>query len=304
MSARSSRAALGALGVAIAALAVAPGAAALDDCAEQPRVKVLYSGDGVLESVAADRRGRVFFTDSTNGRLLRLRDGGRPPRVLAGGIDGPGGIAFAGGRVLVGFGNSLDQAGDGILSPEAGLYAVDPRTGKRKTFVEGLQMANGVTRGGGAIFASTDFGTGIDRIRRGEVQLEWATLTSPNGLVTDAAGKSLFAAQTFTTPSIMRIPLDDPDGMKQWYVNDAPADAIGGLDGLARGDGNTLFVAANGAGEVWRIDGPGSACALVERVPFPEGPSDLAFGRGNGMPRSSLLVTTFGGELLQVRKAR
>jgi sugar lactone lactonase YvrE len=302
MSARSLVAALGALA---ACLAAAPGAAALAPCAEQPRVKVLYAGDGLLESVAADRRGRVFFTDSTNGRLLRLRDGGRPPRVLADDIDGPGGIAFAGGRVLVGFGNSLAQAGDGILSPEAGLYSVDPRTGERRTFAEGLQMANGVTRGDrGAIFASTDFGTGIDRIRDGKVQLEWATLTSPNGLIADRAGDSLFAAQTFTTPSVMRIPFDDPEAMRPWYVNDDPADAAAGLDGLARGDGNTLYAAANGAGEVWRIDGPDSACALVERVPFPEGPSDLAFGRGNGVPRSSLLVTTFGGELLQVRKAR
>lgn len=303
MSARSIAALATAAAFALAAAAAAP-AAALDDCAEQPKVRVLHSGDGVLESIAVDRRGRVFFTDSTNGQLLRLREDGRPPRVLASGIEGPGGIAFAGGKVLVGFGNSLAQAGDGILSPEAGLYAVDPRSGKRTTYVEGLQMANGVTRAGGSIFASTDFGTGIDRVTSRKVELEWATLESPNGLVPDARGKSLFAAQTFTTPAVMRVPLDDPEAMRPWYVNEAAEDAGAGLDGLARGDGNTLYVTANGAGEVWRIDGRDDACVLAQRDPFPLGPSAAAFGRGHGIPPSSLLVTTFGGELLQIRGAR
>jgi sugar lactone lactonase YvrE len=298
------RAAAAAAVACAAGLATAGAATALPACPEQPKVKVLYSGDGFLESVAVDRKGHVFFTDSTNGRLLKLRDDGRPPRVLAGGIDGPGGLAFAGGKLLLGFGNSLAQGGDGILTPEAGLYKVDPRTGKRKTYVEGLQMANGVTRGGGAIFASTDLATGIDRVAGRKVELEWATLKSPNGLVTDAAGKSLFAAQTFTTPSIMRIPLDDPGAMSQYFVDDEPADAASALDGITRGDGNTLYVAANGAGDVWRVDGPGDACVLVDGAPFPEGPSNLAFGRGHGIPRSSLLVTTFGGDLLEVRKAR
>jgi sugar lactone lactonase YvrE len=291
---------------ALTSLLLAAGAAALSDCTPQPKVKVLYSGDGVLESVAVDRKGAVYFTDSTAGDLLKLRDGGRPPRVLASGIDGPGGIVFGRpGKVLVGFGDSIAQASDGILSPDAGLYSVDRRTGSRTTFVEGLQMANGIARGDGAIFASSDVGTGIDRVAGGKVELEWATLTSPNGLVADAAGRSLFAAQTFTSPpTVMRIPFDDPGALQPYFSSTAPEDAAAGLDGLTRGDGNTLYVAANGAGQVWRIDGPHSACVLVHRVPFPDGPSNVAFGRGHGIPRSSLLVTTFGGELLQVRKAR
>jgi len=304
LSSRGIRAAATAV-AALAALAVAPSASALDDCARQPKVKVLYSGEGILESVIADRRGNVYFTDSTAGQLLKLSPGTRKPRVLLDGIEGPGGLAFRKGDLLVGFGNSVEQASDGILSPEAGLLSVDPKTGASSKFVEGLQMANGVTRSGGAIYASTDFGTGIDRIAGGEVELEWAALTSPNGLIADAAGRTLFAAQTFTSPpTVMRIPFDDPGAMKPYFTATDPGDAVAGLDGLTRGDGNTLYVAANGAGEVWRIDGPKSACVLVHRVPFPDGPSNVAFGRGRGMPRTSLLVTTFGGELLQVRKAR
>src|SRR5215212_6478200 len=79
---------------ALGSLAVASQAAALEDCAQMPQVKVLHSGAGKLESVAVDRRGHVFFTDSDAGQLLRLRTDGRPPRVLASGIDGPGGIVF------------------------------------------------------------------------------------------------------------------------------------------------------------------------------------------------------------------
>jgi sugar lactone lactonase YvrE len=269
-----------------------------------PQAKVLYSGPGKLESVAVDRKGRVFFTDSGAGTLMRLRTDGRPPRVLLSGIEGPGGIVFTHRKVLVGFGDSAEQGLDGLLAPEAGLIKVDPRTGESETVVEGLQMANGVARAPGAIFASTDFGTGIDRIVHGKVELEWATLASPNGMIAAADGKSLFVNQTFTTPSIMRVPLANPAAMSPWYANHLPEDAAAGLDGITRGDGNTLYTAANGGGEVWRVDGPDDACVLLHRDPFPSGPSDLAFGRGRGIADSSLLVTTFGGELLEIPAAR
>lgn len=291
------------VGLMLAAPAVA---AAAPDCATQAKVRVLLDGRGVLESIAVDERGRVFFTDATSGELLKLRLGGGPPKVIADGIEGTGGIVFhRSGDVLVGFGNTLQQASDGTENPEAGLLSVDPRTGASEIFVDGLQMANGVTRGPrGAIYASNDFRTGIDRVRRdGEVQLEWASITSPNGLVVDRAGEYLFANQTFTSAAIQRIPLDDPGSPQTWFAAD-PADAGAGFDGIARDGRDRLYVAANGAGQIWRIDRPGSACVLAERVPFPDGPSDVAFARGHGIPRRSLLVTTFGGELLELRRAR
>jgi len=74
---------------------------------------------------------------------------------------------------------------------------------------------------------------------------------------------------------------------------------------MTRDGEDRLYVAANGSGEVWRIDGPGAACSLLSRDPFPSGPSDLAFGRPQGsFPRSSLYVTTFGGELLELAAVR
>lgn len=226
--------------------------------------------------------------------------------MVTDGIDGAGGIVFKrNGDLLVGFGNSIAQASDGTANPEAGLLRIDPRTGESKSFVQGLQMANGVTRGpGGAIFASADVGTGIDRIQGGQVQLDWSTLVSPNGMVVDSTGKYLFANQTFTAAAIQRIPLDDP-AHPETYFSAAPADVAAGFDGLARDAQDRLYVAANGAGEVWRVDGPDSSCSLLSRDPFPSGPSAVAFGRGKGgVAKRSLLVTTFGGELLELRDAR
>lgn len=281
------------------ALVLPTGAAALDDCPTQPEVRVLYSGTGRLESVGVDRKGRIFFTDSSNGNLLRLRNDGRV-RVLASGIDAPGGIVFKRNSVLVGYGDSLAQAADGPLNPEAGMLQVDPRTGAATNFVEGLQMANGIARGpDGQIFASNDAATGIDRIRRGgAVELGWANVKSPNGLAVDRQKRFLFANQTFTAAAIQRIPLDDPGAPTTYYAA-PPADAGAGLDGLERApDSNVLYAAANGAGEIWKISGPGQACVLAHRVPFPSGPSDVAFTRGRGFADGTLLVTTFGGELL------
>ncbi|HET6830971.1 MAG TPA: hypothetical protein VFH44_06420 [Solirubrobacterales bacterium] len=287
-------------------LAGAAPAAALDACPEQPRAQVIHSEAGLFESIAVDRRGRLFFTNSTAGELLMIRRAGAKPRVVLDGIDAPGGIVFRrNGNVLVGYGDSIAQGSDGEENPEAGLIEVDPRTGRSRIYVEGLQMANGVTRGpGGQIFASTDFGTGVDRIRRGLVELGWAPLEGSNGMVVDRRKRNLFVNQTFTTPpTIARVPLRDPTASVPWFT--APSEPGAFLDGLA-GDGKgNLYPAANGAGSVWKVSSPRRACVLWQGTPFPSGPSDVAFGRGKGrFPKGSLFVTTFGGELIQLRRVR
>ena len=284
------------LSAAATLLAAAP-ASALEDCSDEPAVRVLRSGPGTLESIGVDRKGRIFFTDLDAGTLLRLRDDGRV-RTLAGGIDAPGGIVFQRRKLLVGYGNSYPQAIDGPLDPQGGLLRVDPRTGRSTSFAEGLQMANGIARGpGGQIFASNALGTGIDRVRDGEVQVGWANVPSPNGLAASADGRYLFASQTATAAGIQRIPLNDPGAATTWF-SAPPADLAAGLDGLERGPDGALYVAANAAGEVWRVSGPGDACVLLRRSRFPDGPSDLAFTHGRGFAAGTLLVTTWGGEVL------
>jgi sugar lactone lactonase YvrE len=288
----------------LAGLALPSSAAAIEDCADRPEVRVVSDGHGLLESIGVDRKGRIFFTDGDKGQLLMIAKRGGEPRVIADGIDAPGGIIFQkqSGRVLVGFGDSIEQAADGSLNPEAGLLRVDPRTGEVVTHTEGLQMANGIARGpDNAIYASIDIGSGIDRIVRGTVRINWADVFSANGMISDTQRESLFVNQTFTAAAIQRVPFDNPSAATTYYS--APlADTAAGFDGLTRDSQNRLYAAANGAGQIWRVSGPGDACSLADRVPFPSGPSDLAFGRkGKGFGPRNLYVVTFGGELLELR---
>ena len=106
--------AIGCLAAAVAL--IAPGSAqALGNCPQQPEVRVASDGHGTLESIAIDLRGRLFFTDSDAGTLLMLRRPGAEPRLILDGIDGTGGIVTRrNGDLLVGFGNSIDQAADAI----------------------------------------------------------------------------------------------------------------------------------------------------------------------------------------------
>jgi len=292
--------------VAATVLVIAPAAQAAPPCPTQPEARTLVEGLGVLESIAINPQGKLYFTDSDAGQLLTLRKPGAKPKVVTDGIEGPGGIVFQKRHVLVGFGDSLEQGSDGAANPEAGLLRVDPKTGKKTIFAEGLQMANGVTRYAGAIYASTDFGTGIDRVtnRGANVQLEWATLTSPNGLVVDSTGKYIFANQTFTSSAIQRISIADPTDITPVYTA-PPADISGGFDGITRDANDNLYVAANLGGQILKITGPDSSCSLLDIPRFPSGPSDVFFGRGDGeFDHDSLFVTTFDGKLIELRNAR
>jgi sugar lactone lactonase YvrE len=303
--------AIGGLGAIVGALLVslfaAATASALAPCPDAAKVRVVSDGHGLLESIGVDKKGRIFFTDSDAGELLMIRKPGAEPSVVADGIDAPGGIVFQNhsGSVLVGFGDSIAQAGDGAASPEAGLLRVNPKTGETTVHTEGLQMANGVARGPGrTIYASNDITGGIDRVRRGSVLLNWAPIASANGMIADTGRDSMFVNQTFVASAIQRVPFDDPGAAETYYAA-PPADAAGGLDGLTRDGEDRLYAAANGAGQIWRVDGPDDACVLAERTPFPSGPSDLAFGRkGSGFSPHSLFVVTFGGELLELKGAR
>ncbi len=298
--------------VAAALLGAPAGALAVPDCERQPAQRVLLSGLGTLESVIADDRGHLFFTDADAGQLLRMGRRHAEPRVLVDGIRAPGGLTFLpDGSLLVGYGDAIATAANGEQDPQAGLIHVDPRTGQNRPYAEGLAMANGVVLApDGAIYASADVGTaGIDRVLGGDVTVGWAKLESPNGLVVDTSGKWLYAAQTFVPAAISRIELADPTHVEAWF-RAPPADFAAGLDGLTRDDHDRLYVAANGGGAIWRVDPAGAACALAHLPPL--GPSAVAFGSAtqgrNGAPigfgRRNLYVTTFQGELIQLKNVR
>lgn len=292
-----------------ASLALAPAAAeAAPDCEQMPRQRVLVSGLGTLESIAVDAKGRIYFTDAGNGRLMFLPRRHAKPRIVAEGIEAPGGLAFLpDGSLLVGFGDAIVTGASGAIDPQAGLLRYDPKTGETKPYVEGTTMSNGVVRGpDGAIYASNDVGLGIDRIVDGVVERGWATILSSNGLVIDSTGRYLFAAQTFQPAAIARIELANPSNVETWFAAGL-ADLAAGPDGLARDAADNLYVAANSGGQVWKVanDGgsAGDVCSLATLAPL--GPSALTFGRGKQhFKRRHLYVTTFQGELIQLKNVR
>lgn len=289
---------------ALALLAPAP-ALAVPDCKRHPEARVIADGMGSLESAIMDPKGRLLFTG--DGALMRMATPDADPEVLVGGVEGPGGLAYGSdGFLYMGFGDTIAIGAQGDVDPRAGLLRIDPETGESTVFAEGLSMANGVTRGpDGYFYASNDIIGGIDRISpTGEVEHRWADVVSANGLVVNRAKTHLLSAQTFTAAGIARVDLADPAKTETYFTPPAE-DVAAGLDGMIRDRKDRLYVAANGAGEIWRVNRKPEACSLASMAAFPDGPSALTFGRGKqGFDRRNLYVVNFAGEVIELPGAR
>lgn len=288
-------------------IAAAP-ASALEACPNQPAKHVVYDGYGVIESVIVDSRGRLYFTDTANDRVMRANSPAAEPQELAGGIEAPGGMAFLpNGDLLVGTGDAIATGLFGNILPSAGLVRVDSDTGAKSGYASGLQMSNGVAIGpDGSVYASNDIGliAGIDKVGSGgaPVDTHWAPVFSPNGLVVDSAGQNLFAAQTFQPAAIAKVNLGNPSQVNNFYS--APlADIAAGLDGMTSDENDQLYVAANLGGQIWRVSNPGaSACSIAEGV---SGASAVAFGEGpNGFSRENLYAVSFSGIVFEIEGMR
>lgn len=290
------------LATAGALLALAAPAQAITPCTDgAAAAKPLLTGQGVLESVIVDARGRLYYTDTTARELRRIDTPGASPQTIASGIEAPGGLAIDGqGRVLVGQGDGIVPAAIGNVSPAAALLRVDPETGKVDTFASGLQMSNGVVRAAdGTVFASSDVGLGIDRVSAdGSVQIRWATIYSANGLAIDRAQRYLYAAQTFQPAAISRIDLRDPTKVETFAT--PPADGIAaGPDGMTIDGLDRLYVAAQTAGELWRVDTTDrSVCAVGTGLTTP---SAVAIGHGSrGFSAGRIFTVGFDGVVAEI----
>jgi len=283
----------------------APATLAVALCDAPPRVRVLRSGLGVLESAIVDPRGRLFFTSQTwdglRGAVLRMDHPDAQPVKLAGAITSPGGLAFdEDGMLIVGFGEQYGLIGN--LVGLAGLLLVDPDNGQRETWITGLEMANGIARAAdGTIFASNDFGTHIDRIDpHGNVQRRWARVASTNGLAIDPSGRYLYATQTFVAAAIKRVEIANPANITT-HAQPRPFARAAALDGLAVDHTGRLYVAANGAGQIWRVTPDGNIHALARGLKCP---SAVAIGRGHdGFREGNLYAVTFHGDIVELTGA-
>jgi sugar lactone lactonase YvrE len=232
--------------------------------------------------------------------LLRLDAPDAEPVTVASGVPSPGGLALTDdGRLILGFGDSPRDGLIGNFRPRAGLLLVDPDGGGAEPWVRGLEMANGVARApDGTVFASNDFGTHLDRVSAdGTVQRRWAKVPSANGLVVDHSGRYLYAAQTFTRAAIRRVEIARPENVTV-HARPPRAGALSLLDGLAIDDAGRLYVAANGAGHVWRVEPDGALCAVARGL---GSPSAVAVGRADSpFPAAHLYAVTFGGDVIEI----
>ncbi|MGH4026137.1 MAG: SMP-30/gluconolactonase/LRE family protein [Pseudonocardiaceae bacterium] len=289
--------------VAAAAARVVPYDAAV------PRPHVICSKLGLLESAIVDTRGRLFVTSQTwsgpilRGAVLRLDHPEAEAVPLTEDIPSPGGLTFdEQGQLIVGYG---DNAVGGLLGNfvgRAGLLRVDPDTGTQQTYATGLSMANGIARAAdGTIFASDDVGTHLDRVDPdGTVHRRWARIWSANGLAIDPTGHYLYAAQFFPPAAIRRIDITDPTKVTTHAQPPLPG-RFALLDGMAIDARGRLYVAANGAGQIWRVDTDGTIRALARGLAFP---SAVALGRGpDGFSAGNLYAVTFSGDIVALPAA-
>ena len=242
-------------------------------------------GTDVLENLLF-AEGSLYISNSTARRVVRLAPDGS--EVPGGSLDGPsGGLAQGSdGLIYAGVGNSiLDAVLDRGLAKVVRFDPADP-AGTVEIYSQGFSMANGMTFGpDGDLYVSNDVNHGLIRIPRSQATpAPWELFTDvwgANGLVVDPAGENLYAAITFDQRSpIERIPLDDPAAHETAavltfgvaslepaiYEPDATKPLLGvkGLDDMTRTGEGTLYVVANGLGELLRVDPiTGEACLVA-----------------------------------------
>jgi hypothetical protein len=284
-----------------AACLLAPPAAAAPDCSGGPfESRTLATAQGTLESAIVHPNGSLYFTNE--GALLRMDKPGAKPVVVTH-AESPGGLAIEpDGTIVMGVGNSIENGSMGDETGPSSLIRIDPETGEREPYASGLSMGNGVDRGpDGAIYASNDVGSNIDRIVDGETDRGWASVQSGNGLQVDSTGKWLYVNQTFQPAAIQRIEIANPENVTPFAVA-PPEDSAAGFDGMDRDPVDNLYVAANGAGEIWKVTPDAEMCVLLRGLPaFPDGPSAVAVGLyGTPFPPENVYAVAFNGDVTEL----
>jgi sugar lactone lactonase YvrE len=280
-----------AIGAAATALLLAFGAGdalAVPRCrGSLPAPQALARTGDTLEYGLFDRRGRFLYSDQTKNAVMRIdRFGAQPTRLTA--MASPGAMVLEhDGSVVVGY---RDGARYGVLGdpfPQSQLWRIDPDTGAHAVIAGELGMANGIAQAAdGTIYATNDFGFDLDRVRSGATLHGWAHVFSANGIVLSRDGRVAYVDETFAPPAIVRVPLADPSRATIFAASHDVGDLAAGLDDMAGDARGNLYVAANGGGQIWRVDGRGAICMLATGLRQPSAVT---------IRRRDLYFVTFGG---------
>lgn len=261
--------------------------------------RVILEKQGMLESIAFDRQGRLLFTDIASSSLKRLETPQALPVEVAKGLSFPGGIAVSGEQEAhVGVGNGPIN---GLLPflGGAGIARVDLATGAVTQVVKGLAMANGIVRASdGTFYASDDLAKSLDRVLPdGTVQQGWLKLNS-NGLALSRDEKTLYVNQMLPAKVLA---VDRASGAVQVVAEAPKTRTWTWLDGLGVDARDRLYVVAYWGGELWRLEKDGSLCLLASGFAMP---SAVVTGQaGSGFSATSAYVVTHSGRLHEVPNA-
>ena len=299
MPARSS---LIALGVALGALAAPASAVAQEACAPWESRTVATGLGGRVENLELDGRGGLFVSLSDGDTILRVSPSG-DTRPLAEGIEAPGAMRVRWPYLYANTDNTLQSAVAGATTGT--IERIDLRTGDRTTWARGLTAPNGMVLlddGDALVSRALGSGTGVTRIDAADPSrpiFNWAKADETNGLALDAEGRWLYAAMTFTRESrIIRIDVRDPSRIEE-VAQLSAASAPKGVDDIAMDVDGMLYLAANGSGEVLRLDpASGATCVLASGI---RQPSSVRISCGPGWAPGALYVVAFDGTLRELK---
>lgn len=256
----------------------------------------LATGLGVIENLLPTRT-EIYYSGEGVMRFTRT---GEPTLFVP--AESPGAIRIKGNALWFVTG---DGARSGVLGTADGtLQRVDLRTRKQTTVASGLTMPNGFTfLPDGSAVTSRDISvlnpTGITRVTtKGVVQPRWSDQADSNGLAVDLTGRYLYSDETFTYASnIYRTEIANPARRTVVATLGGPG-VPKGLDDLTLASSGALYVTANSAGEVIRVDPKtGSSCVIASDLLTI---SSVRQGAGGAFPANRLYATTFTGRIVEI----
>jgi sugar lactone lactonase YvrE len=270
-------------------------ARAADPCARWSE-RVVASGLGSLENVEPDGTGGLLVSASNQNAVVRLKPDGSA-RVLVPNVVSPGGLRVRRGVL---FFNTHDSLQSGLNdTPDGTIGRFDLKTHRRSVYARNIIMPNGlVFLPNGDALTSRDIGgpPAIFVVPHGDPAhpRTWANTDDSNGMAVDPTGTWLYANQTFKQDSpVLRIRISDPTKIEVL----ARVGPIKGLDDMAIDRAGILYLAANGTGELIRLD-PRTRRSCVIAGGAGSGwrnTSAVKFGCGPGWPSDRLYVVGFDG---------
>ncbi|WP_061237183.1 SMP-30/gluconolactonase/LRE family protein [Ectopseudomonas composti] len=253
--------------------------------------------DSFIEGPSFDLQGNLWFVDIPFGRIFRASPGGEVELMAE--YDGqPNGLKIdAHGRIF-------------IADFRNGIMSLDPASGQVETVLgdadsEGFKGCNDLHFGpDGALYFTDQGQTGLQdpsgRVYRwypdsGRLDCLIDKVPSPNGLVLDSSGHTLYVAVTRAN-AVWRLPLSQSQRVVKAGLFLQFSGGRAGPDGLALTRDNGVVVCQTGMGLVWVHDALGIPIAVV-RSPKGLGTTNCAFGGPDG--RTLYITESDSGSILR-----